>query len=212
VWLLAVLRGARILAATSVRRFSIAHGACRGVETDAGPIEARLVVDAAGAWAAFDFGPDLGVPVEPVRGQIVELRLPERPLETVLASDEVYVVPRPDGTVLLGSTVERVGFRKEVTAGAVEQLLAAAGRLFPETARARFTAAWAGLRPGTPDGWPLLGATPVEGLFLATGHFRNGILLAPATARHLAELLTGGPAPRLAPFSVERFAGQPSPA
>ncbi len=212
VWRLAERRGARILAATAVRRFSLERGACRGVETDAGPIAARLVVDAAGAWASFDFGPDFGVPVEPVRGQIVELLLPGRPLETVLASEEVYVVPRPDGTALLGSTLERVGFRKEVTAGAVAHLLAAAGRLCPETASARFVDAWAGLRPGTPDGWPLLGATPVEGLFVAAGHFRNGILLAPATAWHLAELLTGRPAPRLAPFSLERFAGQPSTA
>lgn len=211
-WLAAERRGVRVLTSTAVRRFSVERGACRGVETDAGPIEARRVVDSAGAWAAFDPSLDVPVPVEPVRGQIVEVRLPGRPLETVLSSEEVYVVPRTDGTALLGSTLERVGFRKEVTAGAVERLLAAASRLCPEIAAARFAAAWAGLRPGTPDGWPLLGASPVEGLFFATGHFRNGILLAPATARHMADLLTGRPAPRLLPFSVERFAGISSPA
>lgn len=211
-WLLAERRGVRILTATAVRRFSVERGACRGVETDGGPIEARLVVDAAGAWAAFDTNLPVPIPVEPVRGQIVEVRLPGRPLDTVLSSEEVYVVPRADGTALLGSTLERVGFRKEVTAGAVERLLAAAARLCPEIASARFVTAWAGLRPGTPDGWPLLGASGVEGLFLAAGHFRNGILLAPATARHLSDLLTGRSTPALSPFSVERFAGMPSPA
>ncbi len=212
VWLLAERRGARVRTATAVRAFRIERGACRGVETDAGRIEARMVVDAAGAWAAFDTSLPVPIPVEPVRGQIVEIRLPDRPLETVVASAEVYVVPRPDGTALLGSTMERVGFRKEVTAGAVARLLEGAERLLPEIASARFVTAWAGLRPGTPDGWPLLGASPVDGLFFATGHFRNGILLAPATARHLADLLTGRPVPRLSPFSVERFAGISSPA
>ena len=100
-------------------------------------------------------------------------------LETVLSSEEVYLVPREDGAVLIGSTLEHAGFRKEVTAGAIRRLLAAAARLCPEVTSARFVTAWAGLRPGTPDGWPLLGESGLEGLYLATGHFRNGILLAP---------------------------------
>jgi len=209
-WLLAERRKVRMLTGVAVRRFLLERGACRGVETDAGPIEARRIVDAAGAWAAFDANLPVAVPVEPVRGQIVEVRLPGRPLETVVSSDEVYLVPRPDATALVGSTLEHVGFRNEVTAGAVERLLAAAARLCPEVASARFVTAWAGLRPGTPDGWPLLGSSAIEGLFFAAGHFRNGILLAPATARHLADLLTGRPVPSLSPFSVERFAGLPS--
>ena len=115
-----------------------------------------------------------------MRGQIVQVRASGEPLATLVCSDEVYLVPRADGTVLLGSTVELVGFRKEVTAGAVRMLLASAARLVPSIAAARFVTAWAGLRPGTPDGLPILGASPVAGLFFAAGHFRNGILLAPA--------------------------------
>ncbi len=210
-WLLAQRRGARVLTGTAVRRFRIEAGVCRGVETDEGTIESAAVVDAAGAWAAFDASLEIPVPVAPVRGQIVEVRLAGRPLETVLSSREVYVVPRPDGTALLGSTLEHVGFRKEVTAGAVAGLLAAGERLCPEIASARFLTAWAGLRPGTPDGWPILGQSPVPGLFFAAGHFRHGILLAPATAARMADLLTGRPAPGLAAFSVERFAGLLSP-
>ena len=119
-------------------------------------------------------------------------------------------VPREDGGVLVGSTLEYVGFRKEVTAGAIGHLLDAAARLCPEVTSARFVTAWAGLRPGTPDGWPVLGESGVAGLFLAAGHYRNGILLAPATARRMADLATGRPAPELSPFSVERFACLPS--
>ncbi len=209
-WLLAERRGARVETGMSVRRFTIERGVCRGVETDAGSIASRAVVDAAGAWAAFDGHLPVPVPVLPVRGQIVELRLGGTPLQTVLSSEEVYLVPREDGSVLIGSTIEHAGFRKEVTAGAIRGLLEAAARLCPEVTSARFVTAWAGLRPGTPDGWPLLGESGIEGLYFATGHFRSGILLAPATARHMADLLTGRPVPRLSPFSVDRFAGLPS--
>ncbi len=209
-WLSAERRGVRVITGTSVRRLLLERGVCRGVDTDAGPMEARTVIDAAGAWAAALESLPVAVPVEPVRGQIVEIRLAGRPLETVVSSEDVYVVPRPDGTALLGSTMERVGFRKEVTAGAVARILEGAQRLLPEIGSARFVSAWAGLRPATPDGWPLLGASSIEGLVFATGHFRSGILLAPSTARHIGELLTGRPSERLSPFSVERFAGLPS--
>ena len=213
-WLLAESRGARVETGNSVRRFTIERGACRGVETDAGAIAGGAIVDAAGAWAAFDGNLPVTLPVGPVRGQIVEVRLSGRPLETVLSSEEVYLVPREDGGVLVGSTLEHVGFRKEVTAGAVRQLLDAAARLCPEVSAARFVTAWAGLRPGTPDGWPILGESGVAGLFFATGHFRSGILLAPATARRMADLLTASPTGRseagLSAFSIDRFAGLPS--
>ncbi|HWZ85301.1 MAG TPA: glycine oxidase ThiO [Thermoanaerobaculia bacterium] len=204
-WLAAVRRGAIVQTGTSVLGFRIEDGVCRGVETEAGPIDAATTVDAAGAWAAFGGRLPVPLPVEPVRGQIVALCLSE-PLETIVASDEVYLVPRPDGTVLLGSTAERVGFRKAVTAEAVAHLIGAAARLVPGLGSARFVSAWSGLRPGTPDGLPVLGASPVRGLFFAAGHFRNGILLAPVTARLLADLLTSGPSRDLSPFSIERFA------
>ena len=205
-WLLAERRGARVRTGVAALRLRIEAGSCRGVETGTGTILANAVVDAAGAWAAMDSSLPLTVPVEPVRGQIVELRLSGPPLPVILSCDDVYVVPRADGTVLLGSTVEHVGFRKDVTAGAVGQLIAAAARLMPEIASARFVTAWSGLRPGTPDGLPILGPCRVPGLYFAAGHFRSGILLAPATAVALADLLTGGAGRDLASFSIERFA------
>ena len=206
VWRSAQSRGARVWTGTGVTAFRIRDGVCRGVETDAGPIEADATVDAAGAWAAFDRDVPLSIPVEPVRGQIVQLRVEGAPLETLVCSDDVYLVPRPDGTVLLGSTTERVGFRKAVTAEAVERLIAAAVRLVPSLAAAQFVSAWSGLRPGTPDARPILGDSPVPGLFFATGHFRNGILLAPATARAVADRLTSRAPADLSEFSILRFA------
>jgi glycine oxidase len=208
-WRLAERRGACVETGTSVRRFVIAEGHCGGVETDAGAIASGAVVDAAGAWAAFDTNLPVPIPVVPVRGQIVELRLEGPPLPTVLSSEEVYLVPREDGGVLVGSTLEHAGYRKAVTVDAVRRLLDAAADLCPEVTSAQFVTAWAGLRPATPDGWPILGETGIAGLFLAAGHFRNGILLAPATARHMADVLEGRAHPGLAPFSIERFSSSP---
>jgi glycine oxidase len=205
-WLAACRRGATVRTGTPVLGFRIEQGVCRGVETRDGPVEAGAVVVAAGAWASFDGRLPVSLPVEPVRGQIVELELPHPPLERIVASDEVYVVPRPDGTVLVGSTIEHVGFRKAVTASALHRLIGAAVRLIPAIASASLVRAWSGLRPGTPDGLPILGVCSVGRLFLAAGLFRSGILLAPATARILADLLLGGPARDLSPFSIERFA------
>lgn len=199
-------RGVEVRTQTPVRRFWIEGDRCRGVEIEDERLEAGCVVDAAGAWAGFDRGLTFPIPVDPVRGQIVELDLGAEAPRTVLHSEAVYVVPRGDGRVLVGSTLERVGFRKEVTAGAVWGLLDAAARLLPGVRMARFVTAWAGLRPGTPDGLPVLGRSPVEGLFLATGHYRNGVLLAPLTSILLADLLSGTPVPQLDPFSVARFA------
>ena len=209
LWLSAERRGVTMLLGTTARRFLLREGICRGVETDGGTIQAARVVDAAGAWAAFDGTLSLRLPVAPVNGQIVQLDTRETLLPTVIQSEDVYVVPRADGSLLLGSTLESVGFEKRVTAGAVEKLIGAAIRLLPSLASARFVTAWAGLRPGTPDGLPVLGLSPVPGLYLATGHFRNGILLAPVTARILADALTGKSSRDLSVFSAERFAEHP---
>jgi len=198
-------RGVRILEQTAVRRFLIDKGHCEGVETDRGRVSAAQVVLAAGAWSAFDTGLPFEIPVEPVRGQMVELKPADFELPTVVQSDDVYLVPRAGGSLLAGATVERAGFRKEVTPAGVAGILSAAMALLPDLAQAQFMRAWAGLRPGTPDGWPILGPSPVAGLFLATGHFRNGILLAPVTALRLADAITRTGAPDLAPFAVERF-------
>jgi glycine oxidase len=204
VWRSAELRGAEVRVGVSVMGFRIEGGVCRGVDTDENAVEADATVDAAGAWAAFGGALPLPLPVAPVRGQIVELRL-RRPLETIVSSEDVYLVPRTDGGVLLGSTLEHVGFLKTVTAEAVARLTGAAIRIVPEVREARFVTAWSGLRPGTPDGWPVLGASPIRGLFFATGHYRNGILLAPITARLIAGLICGERTPDLSAFSIERF-------
>ncbi len=167
-------------------------------------VDNRQLVRALRSWANFDAMLPFGIPVEPVRGQIVELT-DEQPFPTVLASDDVYLVPRSNGRILVGATVERVGFRKEVTAAGVARLLAAALALAPTLERARMSDAWSGLRPGTPDGLPLLGESPVSGLFLAAGHFRNGVQLAPLTALLIADALAGVASEDLSPFSPERF-------
>jgi glycine oxidase len=197
-------RGVAVLEGVPATRFLVEAGRCRGVETTIGPIHSDSVVDSAGAWANFDAALPFGIPVEPVRGQIVELTF-EEPFPTVLASEDVYLVPRSNGRILVGATVERAGFRKEVTAGGVARLLAAALVLAPTLESARVTCAWAGLRPGTPDGFPIIGESPVSGLFLATGHFRNGILLAPLTAVLVADLLLRVTAEPPSVFSPERF-------
>jgi glycine oxidase len=209
---LAERRGARILRGTPVRRFLVVGGRCAGVETSGGRIAAGAVVDAAGAWAAFDAGLSIPLPVRPIRGQILALRLPGEPLPTVLSSHHVYAVPRPNGVVLLGSTMEDVGFRKAVTAEALARLVTAAARVVPSLESAEFVSAWSGLRPATPDGLPVLGESPLPGLFFATGHFRSGILLAPATAKILADRLTGRAGRDLSSFSVDRFASSARPA
>jgi glycine oxidase len=199
------IRGVPVLEGTDVTRFLVEGGRCRGVETSEGEVRAEFVVDAAGAWANLDPGLSFAIPVEPIRGQIVELA-DDGPFPVVLESDDVYVVPRSDGRLLVGATVERAGFRKTVTAAGVATLLSSAIALAPSLGNARVSDAWAGLRPGTPDGLPLLGESPLAGLYLAAGHFRNGILLAPITALRIADLLTGAAVQDLAPFAPERFA------
>ncbi|MDQ6894722.1 MAG: glycine oxidase ThiO, partial [Acidobacteriota bacterium] len=204
LWISAERRGARFLLGTSARRLRVFSGRCRGVETDRGGFDADAIVDATGAWAAFD--PEAPpVPVDPVRGQIVDLRPSGDTLPSVVESEEAYLVPREDGSLLVGSTEERVGFRKEITAGAVRDLIAAACRLVPSLSAARFAGAWAGLRPGSADGLPVLGESAVPGLFFATGHFRNGILLAPVTARLMSAAVEGSPPAELNAFSPTRF-------
>jgi glycine oxidase len=166
---------------------------------------------ASGPWAGADaaaLGLDRAPPVEPVRGQILALR-PDRPLLRAIAWDErVYLVPRPDGRVLAGATEERVGFACHVTASGVRDLLAAATALAPPLARAELLSAQAGLRPGTPDGLPLVGPSSLPGLALAVGHHRNGILLSPVTGRLVADVVAGKALPAAArAFDPGRFGG-----
>lgn len=157
-------------------------------------IHAQTVALASGAWsAAMEWLPEHARPaVRPVKGQVVELRTRdgERPARHILASERVYLVPRSDGRLIVGATVEEMDFDTTITAGGVHELLREAYRLLPDVAEMEFVGASAGLRPGTPDNLPLVGPGAIDGLVLATGHFRNGILLAPLAANAVAGLLS----------------------
>jgi glycine oxidase len=163
-----------------------------GIETDAGRLSAGQYLVAAGAWSdrlLKDAGCKTGV--HPVRGQIALLQT-ETPLRPILLVGKRYIVPRTDGRVLVGSTEEDAGFDARPTAEAIADLLHMATRLVPDLATAAIERCWAGLRPGTPDGLPYLGAMPgFRNLFVATGHFRAGIQQSPATGSLMAQLLVG---------------------
>jgi glycine oxidase len=167
-----------------------------GVRTATGEeLRAGAVVLAAGAWSGrAEWLPEHArPPVRPVKGQTLELRSRDggAPCQRILVSERVYLVPRADGRLIVGATVEEQGFDTAVTAGGVHELLREAYRLLPDIAEMELVEALAGLRPGTPDNLPLIGPGAVEGLILATGHYRNGILLAPLTAEAVAATLAG---------------------
>jgi glycine oxidase len=175
-------------------------------------LPAEAVVLAAGCWSGGLGGlaAEALPPVRPVKGQLLYLRGPaSEPLcSRNVRGLEVYVVPRGDGRVVVGATVEEQGFDTRVTAGAVHDLLRAALELLPDVAELELTETVVGLRPGSPDNAPMLGPAGPEGLVVATGHYRNGILLTPVTADTIAELLGTGRVPDLiAPFAPRRFAG-----
>src|SRR2546430_14824471 len=126
-------------------------------------------------------------PVKPAKGQMIALRAENLEIERVLWSEKIYLVPRNNGRILAGATVEHVGFDKRVTAGGIERNLAAAIELVPGLKDARIEETWAGLRPDSADHLPILGPADLEGLVMATGHFRSGLLLTPLTARRIRE-------------------------
>jgi glycine oxidase len=170
-------------------------------------LRAGHVVVAAGAWSDHvleRLGWHAGV--RPVRGQIALLNVPAPLFRRVLLSGSEYVVPRPDGRILVGSTEEEVGFRNETTAEAIQHLLGLAIRLVPALANAPLERCWAGLRPGSPDGRPFLGLVPgFANLYLAAGHFRSGLQLSLITGILMKELLLGKPPTLdLVPFRLDR--------
>jgi len=169
---------------------------CAGVKTAAGEaFSAGHIVIAAGCWTSQlpDAAPY--APTRPVRGQMVALRHAGIPLRRVLRSERGYIVPRDHETpqnLVAGSTLENAGYEKAVTSGGLEEILGAVNELAPSLASAEILDTWSGLRPGTPDQLPVLGPTDVEGLMIATGHYRNGILLAPVTAKLITDWITEG--------------------
>ena len=176
--------------------------------------EADWVVLAAGwnSGSIDGLGPGAVPPVRPVKGQILRLRGPagflNRSVRGVVRGSSVYLVPRADGELVVGATQEELGTDTRVTAGGLWELLRDARALVPGLTELEFTEAVARLRPGTPDNGPILGPGPAEGLVLATGHFRNGVLLTPITADAIVGYLETGQLPGAAAhFTIERFAG-----
>jgi len=188
-------RGGDIEEGVAAHRLHVTHGRIEGVETSAGPRRAARVVVASGPWTSAilgDVAPVSLPEVEPVRGQILAFEPPLPAVREIVFARDAYCVPKRDGSWIIGATEERVGFDRRVTAEGVALLVERARALFPTIEAATFVRAWAGLRPVSTSGWPQVGAVPgVDGLYMAAGHARNGVLLAPITAERLRDVLLG---------------------
>jgi glycine oxidase len=183
------------------------------VVTAQGEWTADILIHATGAWTE-----ELaGAPSTPRKGQMIEVQLPQSvQLDVVLRTEEIYLIPRGQGRVVIGATVEDAGFDKEIDPRAIDGLMATAASLWPPVREAEIVETWAGLRPASPDDLPMIG--PLENgagqekqreprIWLAAGHFRNGILLAPGTARLMRQMITGAtPSVDPSPFRCDRFA------
>ena len=208
----AVIESARRLnvtfvANTAIDRLAIGDGRVQSILAGSERFSAGEFILAAGAWSgtlARSVG--LEIPTVPCRGQMMEFELGAE-LPIVVRAGHHYLVPRAGRRAIVGTTSEYAGFEKAVTAAGLDSILEGTLRLAPFLAEARFVRAWAGLRPDTADHLPVLGPSGIAGLSVATGHFRNGILLAPVTARLIADLIvTGAALESLRPFRVDRFA------
>ena len=177
-----------------------------GVRTDLGFTPAAAVINACGAWSSsLDGVPEEARPaVEPFKGQMLALQLPVDLVRRSTWLPNAYVVPRDDGRLLIGATVERAQSDTRVTTEGLHRLLHAALEAAPSLASFTVTETWAGVRPGSADGLPFIGPTPIDGLYVATGHFKNGILLSAVTARLVADAVSGVAEPLLAAFSLHR--------
>ena len=204
-WKTAKNRGVDFSSGDEVTTITITAGCATGVTTTKTAFRAPKVVNCAGAWSG-QIGPT-NVPTRPVKGQMLCLLMPSRTLlQHVVRAPEVYLIPRSDGRLLVGATVEEAGFDKRTDLATIQRLHRAALALVPKLADAKIHDDWAGLRPGTPDALPILGATETPGYYVATGHFRDGILLAPITAEVMTAVIEGRtPEFDLTAFSPARF-------
>ncbi|MEP7271151.1 MAG: glycine oxidase ThiO [Acidobacteriota bacterium] len=202
--------GVTIMDHTEATSLVSEQGQIRGVQTRVGVVEAANVVIAAGSWSSLLAGSasTSAMAIEPVRGQMIALNSPHPAPRCVIYSKRAYLIPRLGGFLIAGSTTEHAGYEKVVTAGGLATILERAIEIMPMARSLAITETWAGLRPATADGLPVLGVDPaINGLFYATGHYRNGILLAPITAEIIRDLIVSGSTSRnLAPFEVTRFA------
>jgi len=183
-------RGAEIVSGNGAKAIWHDGNRCAGLILQNEKVEAKWTIIAAGCFSAAIEGIGPYAPVRPAKGQMVALRGDDLKMERVLWSEKIYLVPRNDGRIVAGATVEYAGFDKRTTAGGIEKILSAAIDLAPGLANARIEETWAGLRPDSPDHLPILGPTDIDGLVMATGHFRSGILLTPITARLICEWVT----------------------
>jgi glycine/D-amino acid oxidase-like deaminating enzyme len=200
--------GVHLIDNCEARSITVSARKVSGVTTSAGFIEASKILIAAGAWSSL-IEPAEFVPVEPVRGQMLCFAAP-RFARHVIYSSRGYLIPRHDGRLLAGSTSERVGFDKRVTHEGIETIRSMAFEIAPALQHCPVIDSWAGFRPRAEDDLPALGAAPhVKHLFFATGHYRNGILLAPITGELMADaILSGKTSPSVEPFSPQRFSPQ----
>ena len=199
--------GAQIIEGSRVRAVA-KQGSGFVVDTASGSLHAGAVVVTAGSWSGqIDVAGGARVPVRPVRGQLLHLAWKDAPLRRVTWGDHCYMVPWDDGTVLVGATMEEVGFEERTTVDGVRQLMTAACELVPVAARASLLEARVGLRPGTPDALPIIGwSQTLPNLMYATGHFRNGVLLSPLTAQIVADAMIDNRIdPALAAIGPQRF-------
>jgi glycine oxidase len=197
--------GVDVSSGEEVTAANLADGRVCGVLTSKTTFHANTVVNCAGAWSS-QIAPH-AFPTRPVKGQMLCLLWPSHGLlKHVLRSPAIYLIPRSDGRILVGTTVEEAGFDKRTDVAAIQHLHRAAIALVPELRNAKILEDWAGLRPGTPDALPILGATETPGYYVATGHFRDGILLAPITARVMTQVIEGkNPDYNLDAFLPSRF-------
>ncbi len=192
-------RGVQIDSGVRVHHLIVEHGRVLGVESSSGRVEAGVTILATGVWTPSILSASglastslAASRIEPVRGQILTLETPLPTMTSIIWSSDVYLVPKRDGSLIVGATEERVGFDRRVTAGGVAWLIDQARHVFPSLADASFGRAWAGLRPVSPDGLPVVGRDEeYEGLMIAAGHGRNGVLLSPITAQIVADELLG---------------------
>lgn len=200
--------GARFRENCEVLGFQVSQGRVSGVDTRHGVLEAQRVVVAGGAWTG-DLLQSTGIdlPIRPVRGQMILFRAEPGLVQRIVLDQGEYLIPRKDGRILMGSTLEEVGFVKDTTTQARHDLFTAACRLVPALAAYPMEHQWSGLRPGSPTGIPLIGRHPlIDGLYINAGHYRNGVVLGLAAARLLADSLLDTP-PILdgADYTPEKF-------
>ncbi len=192
-----------ISSGAEVKAVLVEGGRVTGLQTEKTSYSAAIVVNCAGAWAGC-VGPQR-FPVQPIKGHMLAV-IGGAGLTHVVRSEAVYLVPRSDGRVVVGSTLENAGYNKQADVNTIQRLFHAALELAPGLTGSKVHEAWTGLRPGTPDELPILGETSTAGYFVATGHYRDGILLAPVTAQLMANVLLGKSADRdLRRFAPSRF-------